>query len=106
MTAGGRSAPIVEEQTALRRVATLVARAAPPEEVFALVAAETGQLLEADFSLVSSYDADGTATGVGTWARAAAISFPACQRVAPGAVVPGRRSAHARGLRPCRSAHR
>jgi hypothetical protein len=33
-----------EEQAALRRVATLVARAAPPEEVFAAVAAEVGQL--------------------------------------------------------------
>ncbi|MDQ1395348.1 MAG: hypothetical protein QOG64_607 [Acidimicrobiaceae bacterium] len=83
MTAGGRSAPIVEEQAALRRVATLVARAAPPEEVFARVAAETGQLLEADFSLVSRYDADGTATVVGTWARTGANPFPAGQRVEP-----------------------
>ena len=37
-----------EEQAALRRVATLVARAAPPEEVFAAVAEEAGRLLAAD----------------------------------------------------------
>ena len=37
-----------DEQAGLRRVATLVARAAPPEEVFAAVAAEAGRLLEAD----------------------------------------------------------
>src|ERR1700745_873884 len=36
-----------EEQAALRRVATLVARAAPPEEVFASVTAEVGRLLSA-----------------------------------------------------------
>ena len=39
---------IAEEQAALRRVATLVARAAPPEEVFAAVTAEAGRLLDAD----------------------------------------------------------
>jgi signal transduction histidine kinase len=54
-----------EEQAALRRVATLVARAAPPEEVFAAVAAEAGRLLKAEFALVSRYDADGLATFVG-----------------------------------------
>jgi hypothetical protein len=32
------------EQAALRRVATLVARAAPPEEVFAAVTEEAGRL--------------------------------------------------------------
>ena len=36
-----------EEQAALRRVAVLVARAAPPEEVFAAVAEEAGRLLRA-----------------------------------------------------------
>jgi GAF domain len=42
-----------DEQAALRRVATLVARAAPPEEVFAAVAAEVGRLLEVDVALLS-----------------------------------------------------
>jgi K+-sensing histidine kinase KdpD len=35
-------------ETALRRVATLVARGASPEEVFAAVSEEAGQLLQAD----------------------------------------------------------
>jgi GAF domain-containing protein len=56
-----------EEQAALRRVATLVAQAAPPEEVFAAVAAEVGRLLKVDFAHVSRYDPDGTATALGVW---------------------------------------
>ena len=50
-----------EEQGALRRVATLVARAAAPEEVFAAVAAEAGQVLGADVTGISRYDQDGMA---------------------------------------------
>ena len=41
-----------EEQAALRRVATLVARAASPGEVFAAVTAEVGRMLDVDFSSV------------------------------------------------------
>jgi DNA-binding NarL/FixJ family response regulator len=37
-----------EEQAALRRVATLVARGAPPEEVFAAVTEEVGGVMDAD----------------------------------------------------------
>jgi signal transduction histidine kinase len=48
-------------------VATLVARAAAPEEVFAAVAAEAGRLLDADFAVMSRYDEQGTATVVGAW---------------------------------------
>jgi signal transduction histidine kinase len=58
-----------EEQAALRRVATLVARGAPPEEVFAAVAEEVGRLLGTDFTIMSRYDPDGVATVVGVWAR-------------------------------------
>jgi signal transduction histidine kinase len=39
---------LAEEQAALRRVATLVARAVPPDEVLDSVAAEVGQVLGAD----------------------------------------------------------
>jgi GAF domain-containing protein len=60
---------ITGEQAALRRVATLVARGAPPEEVFAAVAEESGRVLEADFTFLSWYGPDGAATIVGTWAR-------------------------------------
>jgi signal transduction histidine kinase len=57
-----------EEQSALRRVATLVARAAPSETVFAAVAEEAGKLLQVDFTVIVRYDADGAVTSVGQWA--------------------------------------
>jgi signal transduction histidine kinase len=56
-----------DEQAALRRVATLVARGAPPEEVFAAVAAEAGRLLGAGHAVLNRYDPDGAVTVVGTW---------------------------------------
>ena len=56
-----------EEQAALRRVATAVARGAPPEEVFAAVTEEAGLLLGVDYTVLSRYDADGLVTVVGTW---------------------------------------
>jgi signal transduction histidine kinase len=59
---------VAEEQAALRRVATLVARGAPPEEVFAAVTAEAGRLLIADLAFLTRYAPDGTGTAVGTWA--------------------------------------
>jgi signal transduction histidine kinase len=57
-----------EEQSALRRVATLVARAAPSATVFAAVAEEAGKLLQVDFTVIVRYDADGAVTAVGQWA--------------------------------------
>ena len=86
MTAGspGRSAEhwIAEEQAALRRVAVLVARAAPPEEVFAAVAAEAGRVLAADVTGISRYDPDGTAAAVGGWANTGdAVPFAVGTRV-------------------------
>jgi signal transduction histidine kinase len=60
-----------EEQAALRRVATLVARAAPPKEVFAAVAAEAGRLLGADYTVLSRYEPDGAMTVIGGWANSA-----------------------------------
>jgi signal transduction histidine kinase len=60
---------ITDEQAALRRVATLVARGTPPAEVFAAVAAEAGRLLKADFTFLSRYGAANAATIVGAWAR-------------------------------------
>jgi GAF domain-containing protein len=63
---------IAEEQAALRRVAVLVARAAPPDEVFAAVAAEAGRLLGAHHAAMSRYDPDGTVQLVGTWSSTGA----------------------------------
>ena len=56
-----------DEQAALRRVATLVARGAAPEEVLAAVTQETGQLLGADHALTAQYNPDYSRTLVSTW---------------------------------------
>jgi signal transduction histidine kinase len=53
---------LAREQAALRRVATLVAREAPPYEVFAAVAAEVEQLLGVGHALLYRYEADGNAS--------------------------------------------
>ena len=66
------AARLSDEQAALRRVATLVARGAPPEEVFVAVSAEIGQVLSADLTSMSRYDGDGAATAVGLWGRTGA----------------------------------
>ena len=60
---------IADEQAALRRVAVLVARAVPPEEVFAAVAAEAGQVLGVDVAILNRYAPDGAeAVAVAAWA--------------------------------------
>jgi PAS domain S-box-containing protein len=58
---------VADEQAGLRRVATLVAGAAPPGAVFASVAHEVGQLLSVDRSYVARYDPDDTVTVVAAW---------------------------------------
>jgi PAS domain S-box-containing protein len=49
---------LAEQQAALRRTATLVARAASPSEVFAAVADEMARCLHVRHATVSQYDAD------------------------------------------------
>ena len=66
---------IAGEQTALRRVATLVARGVPPEEVFAAVTEEAGRLLHADNAMMCRYDPDDAITVVARWSRSGA-AFP------------------------------
>jgi signal transduction histidine kinase len=56
-----------DEQAALRRVATLAASGAPPEEVFLAVSTEVQQLLSADVAEIARYDPGGVATIVGAW---------------------------------------
>jgi signal transduction histidine kinase len=60
---------VAEEQAALRRVATLVARGVSPPEVFAAVAGETGRVLGAQTTAVVRFERDGTATVAGSWDR-------------------------------------
>jgi signal transduction histidine kinase len=56
-----------EEQAALRRVAVLVAQGASPEEVFAAVTREAGQLLDVDRATMARYGPDGTETVLAGW---------------------------------------
>jgi GAF domain-containing protein len=72
---------LADEQAALRRVATLVARDAPSTRVFEAVATEVGKLLDTDITVVGRYDDDKVATAIGSWSSS------------PGAVPVGTRSA-------------
>lgn len=73
--AGRRARPdelrqLAEEQAALRRLATAVARGTPPAEIFRAVAEEVGPLLGADDAAVARFEPDRTATvvaGAGRW---------------------------------------
>ena len=56
---------LVDEQAALRRVATLVARGATPGQVFAAVAREVAQALDLPLVEMCRYEPDGTATVIG-----------------------------------------
>jgi len=58
---------LAEEQAALRRVATLVARGAPAEELFAAVVAEVAGLLPVSSAAMGRYESDGTVTTVAAW---------------------------------------
>jgi signal transduction histidine kinase len=55
-------ARLAEEQAALRRVATLVARGTRPEDVFAAVTEELGPLFLADVAIMCRYEPDATFT--------------------------------------------
>jgi PAS domain S-box-containing protein len=59
---------LVDEQTALRRVATLVAKGVPPSELFDAVVEEIGRLFGADLTGMIRYETDGTVTATATWA--------------------------------------
>src|SRR5262249_22438979 len=72
------------EQAALRRVATLVARGAAPEEVVAAVGEEAGRLLHTDHATMNRYGPDGTITVVATWGSGASAALPVGSRAALG----------------------
>jgi GAF domain-containing protein len=61
---------LAEEQAALRRVATLVARGAAPEDVVAAVVEEVVRLLPVEYAHMGRYEPDGTLTVVASWGRA------------------------------------
>jgi signal transduction histidine kinase len=57
---------LADEQSALRRVATLVARGVPPAEIFDAVAKEVHRLLRAHVTVLVRFDPDGLVTVVAT----------------------------------------
>jgi signal transduction histidine kinase len=73
---------LVEEQAALRRVATLVAQTVSAPELFETVTREVGLLSGADLARMERYEADGTVTGVGAWSRDAERELVVGTRIA------------------------
>jgi hypothetical protein len=88
---------LADEQAALRRVATLVARQPSPAEVFAAVTEEAGKLPALDNAHLIVYERDETATVVASWnLRGARRRWHRRRR-------PERRLRHHRPQRPRRS---
>jgi signal transduction histidine kinase len=67
---------IAEEQVALRRLATLVAHGAAPEEIFGAVARELGHILQVRHTAVMRYEPDATMTKVGGWNSGRVANLP------------------------------
>ena len=63
-------ARVAEEQAALRRVATLVARGAAPEQVFAAVTEEFARLVPVDVAAMARYEPDDTLIYIASWGKA------------------------------------
>ncbi|MGA2924634.1 MAG: PAS domain S-box protein [Solirubrobacteraceae bacterium] len=68
---------IANEQASLRRVATLVARQASPQELFAVAAKEVAQVLGVRCTAVIRYEGHGGATAVGAWGEPAPFALGA-----------------------------
>jgi PAS domain S-box-containing protein len=71
---------LAEEQAALRRVATLIAREAPQAEVFMAVAAEIGRLLGTEESRMLRYEDEHNAVVAASWGESEDV-FPTGSRV-------------------------
>jgi signal transduction histidine kinase len=73
-------ARLAEEQAALRRIATLVAHGMRQDDLFAVVTAEVGRLLPAEYAHLGRYEPDGTLVVVGTWDDGAGTHLPVGRR--------------------------
>jgi len=73
---------LVQEQAALRRVATTVASGADQAQVSAVVTEEVGRLLGAHTSNMLRYEPDGTAVVTGGWSMGEVRNVPVGMRVA------------------------
>ena len=72
---------LLDEQAALRRVATLVAEAGDPARVFPIVTEEVGRLLAAQTANMVRYRHDGTADVLGQWNEPGVPSVPIGARI-------------------------
>jgi PAS domain S-box-containing protein len=72
-------ARVAAEQAALRRVATLVAQAPSPQDLFDAVAEEVGRLLLAANVSMGRYEPDGSVTSMASWSSAGPV-FPPGER--------------------------
>ena len=66
-TTGAQLQKLLDEQAALRRVATFVAAYPEPATVFERVCAEVGSLFEVESTNLVRFEGDGTATVTGHW---------------------------------------
>jgi signal transduction histidine kinase len=73
--------PLLAEQAALRRVATMVAAGTPAAALFGRVCEELGELLEVKSTDMIRYEDERFATVVGTWTGNDTPSFPVGERI-------------------------
>src|SRR4051812_11062532 len=74
----------LDEEQALRRVATSVARQHAPEEALELVAEEVARHLGGDSAMTARYDALGLATVLAEWSAPGVEHFPAGRQISIG----------------------
>jgi len=72
-------ARLADEQSALRRVATMVAREASTQDLFDAVAEEVGRLFPVGSATMGRFEPDGTVTTVASWS-VAETDFPTGRR--------------------------
>jgi signal transduction histidine kinase len=80
-TSRAESAQLLDEQAALRRVATLVARGRSPANVLTAVAEEAGRVLGVAGARVLRLESDGSATVIATWGAVTESAPPLNERV-------------------------
>jgi signal transduction histidine kinase len=72
---------LTDEQTALRRIATLIASEAASARVFEQVTIEAARTLGASAATLARFDEGGTVTFVGAWSDTGELAFPVGSQV-------------------------
>jgi signal transduction histidine kinase len=75
---------LTDEQTALRRIATLIASEAASDRVFEQVTIEAARTLGASAATLARFDEDGTVTFLGAWSDTGHLAFPVGSQVPVG----------------------